>query len=430
MIDEKRSETLLLERTLQRLFGETSYHVEKTPCRGKFRGHNDYALDREKTEQTCFETAVNCDRESVYADMMDTKRRWGKEGRKRKGYHIIQSFAPGEVTPDQAHAVGVEFARRLLGDRYEAVVSTHLNKAHLHSHIVFNSVSFVDGAMYRDQLKDYYGGDGVGIRGTSDAICREHGLSIIEPSEPLGGPVSRAEWEAARQGKATVRDLIRQDVDEAIRQAYTYQSFLSQLRRMGYRVKTGPRVKHTAILPPGGKGYIRLDSLKDGYTEADIQARLAAVRSGEAPPDTPPTTFSRLLEPGRRYRVRGGMPRRPRKLTGFQALCFQYLCLLGACPWPPTMTAKIWSWPSIPLSQTARHLRPSPLRWPTPASTPRGPTQTMTMRRWTWTPRAFPISCAASLASSGTRRTCPAWRSCTRAGTPSSGGAPWIRSRG
>lgn len=103
--------------------------------------------------------------------------------------------------------------------------------------------------------------------------------------------MSRAEWEAARQGKATVRDLIRQDVDEAIRQAYTYQSFLSQLRRMGYRVKTGPRVKHTAILPPGGKGYIRLDSLKDGYTEADIQARLAAVRSGEAPPDTPPTTF-------------------------------------------------------------------------------------------------------------------------------------------
>lgn len=167
-----------------------------------FQGYN-YALDREKTEQTCFETAINCDRESVYADMMDTKRRWGKEGRKRKGYHIIQSFAPGEVTPDQAHAVGVEFARRLLGDRYEVIVSTHLNKAHLHSHIVFNSISFVDGAMYRDQLKDYYGGDGVGIRGTSDAICREHGLSIIEPSEPLGGPVSRAEWEAARQGKAT-----------------------------------------------------------------------------------------------------------------------------------------------------------------------------------------------------------------------------------
>ena len=318
---------LVIHNRLDKCVGYTQ-DPEKTSLEAAI----DYALDREKTEQTCFETAINCDRESVYADMMDTKRRWGKEGRKRKGYHIIQSFAPGEVTPDQAHAVGVEFARRLLGDRYEVIVSTHLNKAHLHSHIVFNSISFVDGAMYRDQLKDYYGGDGVGIRGTSDAICREHGLSIIEPSEPLGGPVSRAEWEAARQGKATVRDLIRQDVDEAIRQAYTYQSFLSQLRRMGYRVKTGPRVKHTAILPPGGKGYIRLDSLKDGYTEADIQARLAAVRSGEAPPDTPPTTLFCLLEPGRRYRARGGMPRRPRKLTGFQALCFQYLCLLGAYP--------------------------------------------------------------------------------------------------
>ncbi|MFR3921660.1 MAG: relaxase/mobilization nuclease domain-containing protein [Dysosmobacter welbionis] len=117
--------------------------------------------------------------ESVYADMMDTKRRWGKEGRKRKGYHIIQSFAPGEVTPDQAHAVGVEFARRLLGDRYEAVVSTHLNKAHLHSHIVFNSVSFVDGAMYRDQLKDYYGGDGVGIGGPQTPSAGNTGCPLL-----------------------------------------------------------------------------------------------------------------------------------------------------------------------------------------------------------------------------------------------------------
>ena len=321
---------LVIHNRLDKCVGYTQ-DPEKTSLEAAI----DYALDREKTEQTCYETAINCDRESVYADMMDTKRRWGKEGRKRKGYHIIQSFAPGEVTPDQAHAVGVELAQRLLGDRYEAVVSTHLNKAHLHSHIVFNSVSFVDGAMYRDQLKDYYGGNGVGIRGTSDAICREHGLSVIEPAAPLKGrPMSRAEWEAARQGKSTVRGLIRRDVDEAIRQAYTYQSFLSQLRRMGYQVKTGPKVKYTAILPPGGKGYIRLDSLKDGYTEADIQARLAAVRSGEAPtpPDSPPAVRFRLLEPGRRYRVRGRMPSHPRKLTGFQALCFKYLCLLGAYP--------------------------------------------------------------------------------------------------
>ena len=137
----------------------------------------DYALNRDKTENTCFETAINCDRERVYADMMATKERWGKVKRIRKGYHIIQSFVPGEVTPEEAHAVGVEFAQRLLGERYEVIVTTHLDKAHLHNHIVFNSVSFVDGYMYRDTMPDYY----QGIRGTSDAICREHGLSIIEP---------------------------------------------------------------------------------------------------------------------------------------------------------------------------------------------------------------------------------------------------------
>ena len=319
---------LVIHNRLDKCVGYTQ-DPEKTSLEAAI----DYALDRAKTERTCYETAINCSHDRVYQDMLDTKRRWGKEGRKRKGYHIIQSFAPGEVTPDQAHAVGVEFAQRLLGDRYEAIVSTHLNKAHLHSHIVFNSVSFVDGAMYRDQLKDYYGGDGTGIRGTSDAICRAHGLSIIEPAAPLkGAPVSRAEWEADRRGRPTVRSLVRQDVDEAIRQAYTYQSFLDRLKRMGYQVKIGPKVKHTAVLPPGGKGYLRLDSLGEGYTEADIQARLAAVRSGEAPaqPDSPPAVRFHLLEPGRRYRVRGRMPSRHRKLTGFQALYFKYLYLLGS----------------------------------------------------------------------------------------------------
>ena len=166
---------LVIHNRLDKCVGYTQ-DPEKTSLEAAI----DYALDRAKTERICYETAINCSRDRVYRDMLDTKRRWGKEGRKRKGYHIIQSFAPGEVTPDQAHAVGVEFAQRLLGDRYEAIVSTHLNKAHLHSHIVFNSVSFVDGAMYRDKMKDYY----EGIRGTSDAICREHGPTQRETYRP------------------------------------------------------------------------------------------------------------------------------------------------------------------------------------------------------------------------------------------------------
>ena len=118
----------------------------------------DYALNRDKTEQACFETGINCDVEAAWRDMLSTKRRWGKAQRKRQGYHIIQSFAPGEVTPEEAHAAGVEFARRLFGERYEAIVTTHLNKAHLHNHVVVNSVSMLDGTMYRDTFQEYYGG--------------------------------------------------------------------------------------------------------------------------------------------------------------------------------------------------------------------------------------------------------------------------------
>lgn len=282
-----------------------------------------YALNRDKTEATCFETAINCDRETVYTDMMTTKERWGKMTRKRKGYHIIQSFAPGEVAPETAHAVGVELAQRLLGERYEVVVTTHLDKAHLHNHIVMNSVSFVDGVMYRDTLKDYY----QDIRGTSDAICREQGLSIIEPSSK-GQQYS--EWAAQQKGKPTIREGIRQEIDLILQRSYTYKTFLRELERRGYEVKTSPKVKHTAIRPPGSGKFIRLDSLGEGYTETDLKTRLEGIRSGEVQPTAPRRPpLCPYLPPGRRYRVRGGLPRRkPRKLTGFQALCFKYLFLL------------------------------------------------------------------------------------------------------
>lgn len=273
----------------------------------------DYALNRDKTETTCFESAINCELGSAYEDMTATKRRWGKQSRKRKGYHIIQSFVPGEVTAEQAHAVGVEFAYKLLGERYEVVVGTHLDKAHLHNHIVFNSVSFVDGAMYKDTKKDYY----QGIRGTSDAICREHGLSIIEPDDD-SPKRSRPQWD----GRTTVRDTVRRDIDAALRRAYTFRSLLSELRRMGYTVSAGSR-KYVTVRPMGAERNIRLNSLGSGYTEQDLSNRLAAVRAGEAPP----------VQTGQpihgRYTVRGKPRYRPRRLSSFQRLCFRYMLLLN-----------------------------------------------------------------------------------------------------
>ena len=291
----------------------------------------DYAMNRDKTEQDCFETALNCDRETAYADMMDTKRRWGKTSRKRKGYHVIQSFAPGEVAPEQAHAIGVELAQRLLADKYEVVVSTHLNKAHLHSHIVFNSVSFVDGSMYRDRISDLLGGSGVGIRGTSDAICLEHGLSIIESSEPS---VSRAEWEAEKAGKPNFRGLARADIDTAIANAYTMRSFWGELVKMGYQVKRYPQVTHAAVKPPGGARFLRLDKLGTGYSEAEIFSRLTENRTGTAPPlsSHAPILPQRYFPYGRRYRVKGHLPLKAGRTRGIRLLYLEYLYLLRKPP--------------------------------------------------------------------------------------------------
>ena len=316
----------------------------------------DYALNRDKTEQACFETGINCDVEAAWQDMLSTKRRWGKVQRKRQGYHIIQSFAPGEVTPEEAHAVGVEFARRLFGERYEAIVTTHLNKAHLHNHVVVNSVSMLDGTMYRDTFQEYYGGDGVGIRGTSDAICQEHGLSVIEPDpDNPDRRRSRPEW----AGKTTIRDTVRRDIDAALSRAYTLQSLLRELRRMGYQVQTGNR-KHISIRPPGGAGNIRLDSLGPGYTEEDLKERLNALRTGQTHPPKmgPPSTVWRT--PGRKYHVRGVLSRnKPWKLRGFQALCYKYLYLLRSFQQgrPQTRTAFSMRRELIKLEQYQRQFR-------------------------------------------------------------------------
>ena len=241
------------------------------PVRARLDHCADYVLNPEKTSLPDggprLATAINCQLDTAYRDMMDTKRRWGKSGGVQ-GYHIIHSYTPGEVTPMEAHEMGVELAQRLLGDKYEAIVSTHLDHDHLHCHILFNSVGFMDGAKFRNTFQDYYRD----IRGISNEVSRAHGVSVIEP-EAKGEHY--AEWSAGQSGKATVRGLIRQDMDAAINSAFTYQTFWEQLARMGYTIKRGPNVKHTAVRPPGGARFIRLASLGDGYTEDAIKERLA-----------------------------------------------------------------------------------------------------------------------------------------------------------
>lgn len=222
-----------------------------------------------------FQTAINCTLDKSFLQMQETKRRWDKHGG-ILGYHIIHSYAPGEVTPEQAHEAGVEFARRLLGDKYEAVVCTHTDRDHLHCHIVFNSVSFMDGKKYRSDFKSYFHD----LRGISNEVSRERGYSVIEPD---GKGASYAAWNAEKRGSGTIRDLIRRDIDAALAGSLTYDTFLETLRRQGYSVKRSPNVKHTAVRPPGGQRFVRVESLGLGYTEAELMQRLNEQRHEPEP---------------------------------------------------------------------------------------------------------------------------------------------------
>lgn len=227
-----------------------------------------YALDPDKARdgKTVLCAGLNCRAETACRDMLDTKRRWDKL-KGVQGYHLIHSYAPGEVTAAQAQALSLEFARRLLGDRFEAVVATHTDHEHIHSHIVLNSVSFADGRMFRSDFKAYFGD----IRGISNQLSREHGLSVTEPK---GRGKQYAEWAAEKQGKPTVRGLIRRDIDAALAWAVSMQTFYTALEKQGYTVKRGAKVKHTALKPPGSERFVRLDSLGPGYSEEELKKRI------------------------------------------------------------------------------------------------------------------------------------------------------------
>lgn len=194
-----------------------------------------------------------------------TKRLWEQPTDKGVlAYHIIQSFSPGEATPDQVHEIGCEFARRFLADRFECTVSTHLDKGHLHNHIVVNSVSYADGKMFRNNFDTYYHG----IRQVSDELCRENRLSVIETD---GKGKSYDEWLSGQAGKPTIRGMVRKDVEQAIAAADSFDGFITELQNMGYTVKYGPRVEHMAVRHKDAQRNIRIDRLDPRFSETALR---------------------------------------------------------------------------------------------------------------------------------------------------------------
>ncbi|MCI8594125.1 MAG: relaxase/mobilization nuclease domain-containing protein [Oscillospiraceae bacterium] len=207
-----------------------------------------YAAQDDKTEEQRYVSGINCNPEIAREQMLMVKRQFGKEGG-IAAFHGYQSFAPGEVTPEQAHEIGKELARQLWGDRFQVVVATHLDRAHIHNHFVLNSVSFVDGKKYNDCKASY-----ALMRQTSDKLCRERGLSVIaEPQQ--GRTMSYDAWEAEQKGRPTWYGQIRRDVDAAITRSFLFEHFIANLKKQGYEVKTG---KYIAVRPPGKERFVRL----------------------------------------------------------------------------------------------------------------------------------------------------------------------------
>ena len=280
----------------------------------------DYAANRDKTEQSCFESSYACTLETAFADMRQTKEQWHKSGGVQ-GYHLVQSFAAGEVTPELAHQIAKELADRVLGGQYEYVIGTHLNTGHIHSHIVWNSVSCVDGKKYRSNYKSYV----TEIRAVSDELCRKYKLSVIDTENSNHVAKPYAEWLAEKNNQPTWRTAIRQDVDEAIQQSLTWRQFLTVLDRKGYEVRMGR--KYPVLRPPGKERFVRFKTLGKRYTPEAIQTLILYPRSYRPYVENPPTIQHGRLHSGKKPH---------RKLTGLRALYYRYLYELGALPRKPS----------------------------------------------------------------------------------------------
>ena len=275
----------------------------------------DYALNRDKTESVCFETGLSCLCETAFTDMRANNLRWHKTGGVQ-GYHLVQSFAEGEVTPELAHQIGVELADQLLNGRYQAIVTTHLNTSHIHNHIVWCAVALDNGRKYHSNARSYY----TEVRARSDALCRQYGLSVIETPESERGKRQYAKWQAEAIGQPTWRTAIRMDIDEAVSMVLTWQQFLALLEQKGYEIRMGR--KYPTLRPPGKERFVRFKTLGKAYTPEAIRQRILYPKR----PFTPAAVWRGRLH---------GTHRKARKLTGLRALYYRYLYELGALPRKP-----------------------------------------------------------------------------------------------
>ena len=240
----------------------------------------DYAMNDAKTEKQFYITGLQCNLRDARSEMALVKRRFGKEDG-ILAFHGYQSFKPGEVTPDVAHEIGVKLAEELWPD-HQVIVATHLDKTHIHNHFVLNSVS-MRGMKFHSNKETYRQ-----MRAASDRLCKEYGLSVIEDQKAYF-PKHYAEWAAEQNGQPTWRSSIRVDIDSAVKEAMTFQQFVSEMKKKGYVLER--RGSFLRIKAPGMQRFVRLRSLGEGYLESDIRRRILQKRYPSLPKkkQAPPT---------------------------------------------------------------------------------------------------------------------------------------------
>ena len=238
--------------------------VTKThPIKSTLKAAIDYICNPEKTDGKLLVSSYGCAAETADIEFSWTRRHAIDKGT-NLGRHLIQAFQPGEVTPEQAHEIGMELAKEILGGKYEFVLTTHIDKDHVHNHLIFNAVSFADHRHYHSNKRSYHY-----IRRTSDRLCREHGLSVIIPGQDKGK--SYIEHQAAQNG-ISYKAKLKAAIDRLLPSCSDLEELLHRLQGEGYEIKRG---KYISARAPDQERFTRLKTLGVDYTEEALSAQIA-----------------------------------------------------------------------------------------------------------------------------------------------------------
>ena len=254
-----------------------------------------YILNPEKTDEKLLVSSYGCASETAAREF-----EWTRKIAEQKGMnpvriiarHVIQSFEIGEVTPELAHEIGKQFADEILGGKYEYVLTTHIDKDHVHNHLIFNAVDFVDYHAYKSYKRIYYD-----MREVSDRLCKENGLSVIPPSQNKG--MGYKEYTEAKRGTSWKQKL-KQTIDRLVITAKDYDDFLRLMQEAGYEIKTG---KYISFRAEGQERFTRSKTIGENYTEERIKERIAGRTPRRSRKQTAPKGISLIGDIQERIRL-------------------------------------------------------------------------------------------------------------------------------